>query len=288
MSDFASMGEGQATEAPAATQGNTPEIQSIVDSGDGPDYSWAGDVSDDDKGWLENKGFSNAEEAIKSHRSLEGFHGVSADRLMKLPDDGGDMGDIYNKLGRPETIEGYKFEAEGFEETQLTGLLKEVGHKHGLTASAYTEIVGKALEMETASQQAIQEAKTAEYNNEISSMQSDWGTKYEEVLGSADRAVRALGISDEQRDAIVDSMGPRQAVEMLNKMYSSLGEDVVASVNNEEPYGKTQEATEQELSQLMRDIGNDRKRKDTFDTKSGEDYAKYIRLSNTQEQYYRD
>lgn len=287
MSDFASMGEGQVGSTDNVDSGS---VKTAMDSGGDTtsDYSWVGDVPDDDRGYLENKGFKAPQDLLKAYRNLESFHGVGPDKLMKLPDEGGDMNDIYNRLGRPEDTSGYKVDIEGFQDTPLTEMVKEIGHKHGMPSSMYSELVSTVYEAEQKAQQEQEQSRNVEYNNEVESMKKEHGTKYDEIVGSADRAVRALGLDDESRDALVQAMGPKKAVEMFNKVYSSLGEDTVNSVNNEESYGKTAVAVDQEISQLMRDVGNDPARKRAFDTKSGDDFARWKRLDNTRDQMYRE
>lgn len=274
---------GTVEEAPVGDQAGS--ISDIVNSESQPTQSWMGEtISDDNRGWIENKGFSDVEALTKSYRALESHMGVSPDKLIKLPSEGEDMSEVYNRLGRPESKDGYVY-PEGFERTELSNLLDDVGFEEGMTASMHSRLLEGALEIERAQAEAYQAQKVEAHNAEVDSMKNEWGGKYDEVIDSADRAVRAMGLDDATRDGIIDAIGIRKTVEFFNKVYSTLREDTVNSINNEESYGRTPQAIDQEMSQLIRDVGADPARYQAFQSKAGTDYERYQTLQNTRKQY---
>src|SRR5210317_461631 len=74
--------------------------------------SWFDSFEDGDlKGFVEAKGLKSAEQAVKSYREAEKFLGAPKGKLLRWPDELNEetLATIYDKLGRPETPEGYEF-----------------------------------------------------------------------------------------------------------------------------------------------------------------------------------
>lgn len=84
--------------APIEGQAETPPVEVS---------SPFGELNDDLKGYVENKGWKDTGAILESYRNLERLRGVPEERLLRLPEDPKDMGDVWNRLGRPETADGY-------------------------------------------------------------------------------------------------------------------------------------------------------------------------------------
>ena len=263
-------------------------VDTVLASDGAPDYSWLGTgVDPDNAGWAQTKGFKDIDSMIKSHRSAESYIGMDPSQIIKMPKDGETMDAVWERLGRPETADGYKFDGqENYTDSPLVNLLKEVGHKGGMTSATYTELASRAVELANAEQAQAEESRVEAFNNEANQMKTDWGAKYDEVIHVADSAVRALGVDDETRDQIMQVMGPRKTVEFFTELHKHIGEDSVNSILNQESYGTTPEQIDHEITSLMKAVGNDKVRFDQYQTKSGSDYDRHQTLKNSRASLY--
>ncbi len=127
-------------------------------------------------------------------------------KSMKMPEDGDTAGwdDVYKKLGRPENVDGYKFEIpEALKEhrdEKMEGSFKEAALKGGFNQSQvkimtdwYYGQVGE---------QVIAQAETAK--DAMSQLKHNWGTAFDERLAIAERVVDQLGKGEVSAAAIKD------------------------------------------------------------------------------------
>ena len=142
--------------------------------------------------------FKTVEDLARGYTNLEGRYGIDPARRVDLPEDPKDeaaMGAVWNRLGRPEKPEGYKFadaiaalpanatpEQKAQREADL-GLLTAYGaeaHKLGLT-QGQAEGAIKFLEGRLqADQKAMEEAHAASVAQAQADLKKEWGQAYDQ------------------------------------------------------------------------------------------------------------
>jgi len=69
-----------------------------------------GELSEEQTGYVQNKGWENPAGMLTSYQQLEAHVGVPADQLLKLPSQDADPKEwdrVWARLGRPENADGY-------------------------------------------------------------------------------------------------------------------------------------------------------------------------------------
>lgn len=128
-------------------------------------------------------------------------------KSLKMPEDGDTTGfdEVYKKLGRPDTVDGYKFEIpEALKEhrdEKMEASFKEASLKGGLNQSQvklmtdwYYGQVGEQL----VAQKEVSDTA-------ISQLKKDWGVAFDERLGIAERVVDQFGNGEVSASAIKDN-----------------------------------------------------------------------------------
>src|SRR5690606_18358521 len=95
-----------AAPAAATTTTTTPAAPAATTTTQTTATDWTSGFSDDLKGFVQNKGFKDPASVLDSYRNLEKLMGTPKERLLRLPenmDDANAMGEIYTRLGRPQT-----------------------------------------------------------------------------------------------------------------------------------------------------------------------------------------
>lgn len=166
-----------------------------------------------------------SDEGIKTHKMWDNLKGKSADELgqyiKELKSFAGKKGDIpkadasdeewnafYEKLGRPESVEGYEFglndefkgvvgeEATPFFEDAIKWF-KESAFSNGLSAEKAEALVDGYLDM--VANQYKEGSKTIQEQAEANdkALRSEWGDGYDGIMGGIKALLRNNGMSDE-------------------------------------------------------------------------------------------
>jgi len=182
---------------------------------------------------------SMAKQLINAQKALGG--------KIKIPADGDTAGwdDVYNKLGRPESVDGYKVtrpevvEGIQYDEGREKSFL-ETAHQLGLNNSQVNALINWNQE-----QAKMQLGKSAEMAKDaVSTLKGEWGNAFDERLAITERLVDKYG-GDDVEMALQDNptlikfiyelghnliegsavgegkagftMSPREAIEEINK-----------------------------------------------------------------------
>lgn len=163
---------------------------------------------------------------VESYRNLEKLRGVPAERLLKLPDtpDAPEWNDVYNKLGKPATPEGYGLKPKDPKDPAFTSWATETFHKLNLTASQGQELANKFNEM----QEQIKAGEVAKYQQSLTEqtgkLQKEWGAAYPQNIAAAQRAARQFGVPGEAIDAMEKAIGFDGTMKFFNRLGTSMGE----------------------------------------------------------------
>lgn len=134
--------------------------------------------------------FNNLEGLVKSYVNAQQVIGRRFEDLT--PEQ---MGMYYNKMGRPETKDGYDIKEEDGETTWYL----ETAHKLGLNKEAATGLYNSFKEF-IGSQQQAQINKASEVSERyIAQLKNDFGHAFDEKIQLAQKAVRELGGTELQQ-----------------------------------------------------------------------------------------
>jgi len=225
-------------------------------------------LDDDSVGWAENKGFENPQALVASYRELEKKMGGPPEMLQKWPeaDDVEGFKSIFQRLGTPEAIEGYKVEFEEGAPIDADTLawFKDKAFAHNMTNA---QVQGMALDWNAEAariQEEQQQALDIKNQTEETELKNSWGTKHDERLDYGHRALLAHGLTDENIDAMQVALGPKLLAEMAAKVADTMGEDAIAANTGTPAFGTTREQVQNSINELVGELNADSKRFEKF------------------------
>lgn len=192
--------------------------------GGGAPASWFGTFNDDNKGYVQNKGFKDAETLLTSYRNMEKLIGAPQERVLKLPEkaDDPEWGGVYDRLGRPKDAKEYKLGE------MATGKLGEWArstfHELGLTASQAEKFATKWNEFSGASSTEAETALNHKSQQEETELKSQWGGAHDQNIEIARRGASEFGMTNDQVDQLQKVMGYKGTMTFLHSIGAKVGE----------------------------------------------------------------
>ncbi len=153
----------------------------------------------DNKALWKHKDFSSyLKESSENSDKLEGF---DPEKVLNLPGDDASDEDreaFYQKLGKPETAEGYELDDPGFpdgleRDADLEGHLKQWAFKANVPADALKSLVGEYNTYVGEAFKAATEAYDADVLAKTEALKADKKDGYNEFVLKAQRAATQLG-----------------------------------------------------------------------------------------------
>ena len=211
-------------------------------------------ISDEYRTFAENKGWKNADDALKSYVNLE--KQIGQDRIA-LPNDGDDVANWegWERLGTPETADQYELNVpENYEEysTELSDWFRQEAHKAKLPAHMAQSLHDAYVQriMDGQSNAVLDRQRQIEdWKNEI---KKEYGTAVDEKIGMAQRAVRAFG--SEELTNLLNQSGLGDHPEMI-RAFSKIGAELSTSnqfkdAEESGTFGMTPEAARSEIARI--------------------------------------
>lgn len=204
---------------------------------------WYDSFDAETKDYITQKGFQDTKSVVDSYRNLEKLRGVPQDQLLKLPDpkagaDAPEWNDVYNKLGKPATPEGYNLKPSSPEGASFTDWAKSTFHKLNLTATQGQEIVKQFTAFSDAQAKQMGEQHVLKVNEQAANLQKEWGAAYDQNIGRAKAAYRQLGIPDAAIDSLETTLGFDGVMKMFNKLGSQIGEHQFVGGDPNQSFGE--------------------------------------------------
>ena len=252
-------------------------------------------ISTDYKGIVESKGFNSVDDVMKSYTNLEKLVGNSIripsedasaeakaefygklkglDGVIVKPNSEAEMGDFYTQLGRPESVEGYKFD-EAMSHDTITNIpeltdevndFKNMAFELGLNNQQAEALVTMRLD-----QIKDQEAQLVVQRQEgEKKLQEVWGRDYDNRLNVAKQTAQIY--SDKYPDAMSELInGPAgnnpAFLSMLAELGSSFKEKGHIGMQTAK-FGTTPEEAQAKIAEKRSDPGFMKAYKDRFDPK---------------------
>ena len=143
-------------------------------------------------------------------------------KSIRIPDDGDTSGmdELYNKLGRPETVAGYKvtrpdvLEGQKYNE-EIEKSFLDIAHKTGLNTSQVNTLM-KWNQEQASSQMAGEQTNNAEA---MGKLKEEWGTAFDQNVKIAEEVLNQYG-NDATEALIKDNAG------LISLMYN-MGKNLV-------------------------------------------------------------
>jgi hypothetical protein len=260
MSDAApSVETPAAPAAPAAEAAATPSAPAAAAAPAAND--WTSSLSPELKGFVQNKNFKDPATVVESYQYLEKLMGAR-EKLVKLPDNMEDakaMAEIYDKLGRPATPDGYQITVpkEGGD-PEFAKWAKGVFHELGFTGRQATTLVDKWNEFAANAQKAETDKFNSQIQEQMDSLKRKWGAAYDQNLAMSKRAAMEFGVKPEIIDAMEKSVGFAETMEFFNKIGAKMGEaSFIGGNTHQQGFGSvmTPDQAKGRINSLKEDAG---------------------------------
>jgi hypothetical protein len=241
---------GVAAQAAAATQA------AAVPGAGATSADWTAGLSENLRGYVQNKQFKDPAAVLDSYINLEKLIGVPKDRLLKLPEkpDAPEWKDVYSRLGKPPTAAEYKIQATNGNE-DFAKWAQETFHGLNLTKEQGEKLAAKWDEYGTNALKAKELASLQAVEEENNSLKKEWGMAFDKNINTAKAAVREFGLESETIDKLQDALGYAGVMKFLNQVGAKLGEsEYVSGGNSSKDFGvMTPEAAKNRIQTLRGD-----------------------------------
>lgn len=198
---------------------------------------------------LEKKSWTGIEDVAKGYQNLEKLVGANTVKLPENPDDKA-WGDVWNKLGRPESPDKYKFDNKSGLEFDADSLkeFNQLAHAEGFTQKQYE----KAMELYTKNVKAItdgiQQSIVSKANEDFEkcdkALKEKWGNDHAKRVEGAREVAQKFGIVDLLTQKNLDN--DPQVIEMLDSLRSMMSDDTIKKTGT-----TAQPNKEQRLQEIM-------------------------------------
>ncbi len=219
------------------------------------DAKWYDSLPEDMRGDQNITKFDSVETMAKSWQNAQRL--IGADKIpMPTTDD--DWSGVYDRLGRPETAEGYEMPSvEGVEiNEEIQASFRGVAHELGLNQKQVEGIAQWEMQQGLAGGEQSQASKEAAFNESVTSLKAEWGDAFEQ---NTNIAVRAAGEFLSESDTDFINSAEIDGVPLGNhptflKMFNNIGKAMMENktlegIGNEG--AKTPQDIEDERNTLM-------------------------------------
>lgn len=248
---------------------------------DSPWYSGL-ELDESTTGYVQTKGWQSPKDLLDSYRNLEKFKGTDEKHILKLPDEQlpENMGEVWNRLGRPETPDGYKVELpEGVKvDESRFDAMRKLAHENGITSDAFAKIAKMDAEYQIQQQKAYEESIATEMQKQEVELKNEWGSRYDESVFIAEKGMREMGIDADTKEVLQVGLGYDGMMKFFHKVASAMGEKAFAEGEKRTDFGMTKEQARYEMDNIMGKASTDPSVMAQFNNKSGPDYARYNQL----------
>lgn len=215
---------------------------------------WTAGLSDDLRGYVQNKGWKDTGSAIESYRNLEKLRGVPQERLLALPEkaDAPEWAGIWSKLGVPESPDGYELPEVYGEEFGKAA--RSWFHEARIPGPAAKQFLDKFAQ-HYADQKTAADTKFAQTSEvEMQEVKKEWGAAAPAMQENAKRATAHLGLDGEMLDALERAVGTKRLMGMMAKVGDLMTEHKFIGGGGRTPsFGNTPEAARERIAALKAD-----------------------------------
>lgn len=186
--------------------------------------SFTGQLSDDDKKLVGDKGWKTPSDMLKSYRELEKSFGTR----VALPKDEADeaWSNLYNKLGMPEKVEDYK--VEGVDEN-IKADIQQILFKNHILPKDVKGLIADYNAFATAQAEKLKEQTDTLQKQELEEVKTSWGDNCDKNREIAKRGAELLGLEDEELQSIENLIGTKKFLLSMFKLGEAISEDSIGT-----------------------------------------------------------
>ena len=188
--------------------------------------------------------FDTVDKLAKSYVNLVKKMGVPAEQLVRLPEAGQPMDDVYNALGRPESANHYNLENYAPEQTEyFRGLAHQLGLNNQQAQALFDAHQQTIDGMQNQDAEAFEQFEV----ENLKALQAEWGDNFNSNLELARRAF--MNFATPEAVEVLEKTGLGNHPEIL-KLFSQVGsilqEDSILPGSSQAVLGGMNPATAQE------------------------------------------
>ncbi len=221
----------------AAPQGQAPAPAQAAAPAAG---KWTDSLNPEFKEYVTAKGFQDPAAVLDSYRNLEKLHGVPRERLLKLPEtaEASEWNEVYSKLGKPATPDGYGLKASEGGDPAFTDWAKGTFHKLNLTSEQGQKIVQQFQEFTSAQETEAKAQYTADIQKQNATLQKEWGAAYNQNVARAQQAYRTFGLQDNAVKALETAIGFDGVMKFMHSLGEKIGEHSFVAGDGAQTFGE--------------------------------------------------
>jgi hypothetical protein len=251
-----------ASTPPQVTVNSSGTPGTSTPKGGNTDGKWYDSFDPDTKEYVTAKGFQDPKSVVESYRNLEKLRGVPESRLLKLPEQSSadydkSMGEVFEKLGKPATPEGYGLNPKDPNNSGFTNWAKDTFHKLNLTATQGQELVKQFNAYNEHLETEAKAAHTTQVQAQVGVLRKEWGAAFDQNVARAQAAYRQFGIPDKAIDSLEREIGFDGVMRMFHKLGTQVGEHEFITGNTTSSLGDgislTPEQANARINALKRD-----------------------------------
>ena len=162
---------------------------------------------------------------------------------------------FYQKAGLPQEVKDYDITSSNTEvDQEFFDDYKEASHKAGVLPNQAQEMFNWYMEKADKEVNRQEEETTRSVEDSMRTLQTDWGTAFESKISSARAAVNHFG--DENLKSYLDESGlgnDPSLIKVFSKIGETLSDDSFKGEADTGNYGRTPEAAQREINEIMAD-----------------------------------
>jgi len=194
--------------------------------------------------------FSTVDNLAKSYVNAVKKIGGNPDHLVQIPQEGESRDNFYNKIGRPETPEGYDFGEDGGK----LDFYRNATHQLGLTQDQAANMLQLYAAVEE-EQTKASDKQNADFAVESQiNLKREWGTNYDSNIDMAQRAFAQFASPEFSK--LMDETGLGNHPELLkafSKVGQMLGDDQLIVGSGIGGQSKSPAQAKEEIESLYQD-----------------------------------
>jgi hypothetical protein len=224
-------------------------------------------VPNETLGWWQNKGLELgnpkdfALRLTEQYRAAERHIGVPPDQLLRIPQPNASEADrraFYTRLGVPSTSAEYDLSSVKFADgTELADdfihTLRDAFSAANVSKDKAASIASAIVRFEETKEANQAAATDLHLQEQRALMERNWGPNKDFNLLTAMNGARRLGITDQQVNALRDTLGEYQTMEMFRRIGAATTEDTFVEGSQATGAPTTLPAAEAELARLQQD-----------------------------------